>query len=204
MFLRVGSYDSLRRMGMNDRVSSMREVDNRRRGAWDNRGPEPLDAPNYDYRRRPNQRVYEARVTSVHAVLGPPEQNCWVERSQVHSGHNDDKNVGGAIVGAILGGVLGHQVGGGHTQDAAGRWRGGRRDHRFERRPGRVSWSHGSSLRDRAPGSARLLGSDLPAQPHRTARSDELCAGRDHLRESQRRTASVTKSPDKQPLRRLF
>ncbi len=76
VFLRVGSYDSLGRMGMNDRVSSMREVDNHRRSTWDNSGPEPLDAPNYAYRRRPEERVYQARVISVHAVVGPPEQRA--------------------------------------------------------------------------------------------------------------------------------
>lgn len=119
VFLRAGSYDSLRRMGMNDRVSSMREVDNRRRTAWDNNGPEPLAAPNYDYRRRANERVYQARVISAHAVLGPPDERCWIERDQYDSGRRDDKNVGGAIVGAILGGVLGHQIGGGRTRDAA-------------------------------------------------------------------------------------
>ena len=119
VFLRVGSYDSLGRMGMNDRVSSMRQVDNRRRNAWDNRGPEPLDAPNYDYRRRANERVYQARVTSAHAVLGPPDRRCWVERDQIDLGHREGKNVGGAIIGAILGGVLGHQIGDGRTQDVA-------------------------------------------------------------------------------------
>ena len=119
VFLRVGSYDSLRRMGMNDRVSSMREVDNRRRGAWDNHGPEPLDSPNYDYRWRPNERVYQARVTSVHAVVGPPEQNCWVERNQVNDRNHNDNKVGAAIIGAILGGILGHQIGDGTTQDVA-------------------------------------------------------------------------------------
>jgi uncharacterized protein YcfJ len=119
VMLRTGNYDSLRRMGLNDRVSSMRQVDRRRSAAYRNDGPEPLDTPNYDYRRRANEPVYEARVTSVHAVLGPPEQRCWVERDQVSDRRRDDKNVGGAIIGAILGGVLGHQIGDGRTQDAA-------------------------------------------------------------------------------------
>lgn len=118
VFLRAGSYDSLRRMGMNDRISSMREVDNRRRSSWDDRGPEPMDSGSYNYRRRPNERVFQARVMSVHAILGPPEQHCWVERNEVR-GRRDDKNVSGAIIGAILGGVLGHQVGDGRTQDVA-------------------------------------------------------------------------------------
>ena len=45
--------------------------------------PQPvLDTP-YEYRRRPNERLSEAPVTSVRAVVGPPEQRCWVERQQV-------------------------------------------------------------------------------------------------------------------------
>ena len=54
-------------------------------------------------------------MTSVRAVVGPPEQRCWVERQQVDS----DANIGGAIIGGILGGVLGHQVGGGRGRDVA-------------------------------------------------------------------------------------
>lgn len=113
--LRAGSYDSLSRMGLNDRLSSARPVNDR--GHYDNEAPDPLPAPTYDYRRRPSEHVYEARVTSVHAVVGPPEQRCWVEREQV-SGRSGP-NVGGAIVGGIIGGILGHQVGSGHGNDAA-------------------------------------------------------------------------------------
>src|SRR6202162_3304363 len=36
--------------------------------------------PAYDYRRRPNETLYEANVSSVRAVVGPPEQRCWVDR----------------------------------------------------------------------------------------------------------------------------
>jgi uncharacterized protein YcfJ len=110
VFLRAGSYDSLSRMGMNDRVSSMRQVDTRRRSQWDNNGPEPMSAPNYDYRRRPNERVYQARVTSVRGIVGPEDRRCWVERSERHGRRG--KSSSGAIVGAILGGILGHEVGG--------------------------------------------------------------------------------------------
>ena len=71
----------------------------------------------YDSRRRGKERIYEAQVTSVRAVVGPPEQRCWVEREQV--GQRGQANVPGAVMGAILGGVLGHQVGSGRGNDAA-------------------------------------------------------------------------------------
>ena len=72
----------------------------------------------YDYRRRNNERLYEANVTSVHAVLGTPEQRCWVESEQIIE-ERRRVNVPGAIVGAAIGGILGHQVGGGRGQDIA-------------------------------------------------------------------------------------
>ena len=115
--LRKGSYDSLRGMGLENRVSSVRLADARKR--YENEMAAPLAAPNYDYRRRPDERVFEANVTSVRAVVGPPEQRCWVEREQVSEANRGDRNVGGAIVGAIIGGVLGHQIGGGRGRDVA-------------------------------------------------------------------------------------
>ena len=115
MVLRSGSYDSLRGLGLDNRISSMRRVDERRQ--YTNEAPEPLAAPTYDYRRRPNERIYEAAVTSSRAVYGPPEQRCWVEREQV--GTRGEPNVGGAIAGAVIGGILGHQVGSGRGNDAA-------------------------------------------------------------------------------------
>jgi uncharacterized protein YcfJ len=72
----------------------------------------------YDYRRRDNEPLYEAQVTSVRAVLGPPEQRCWVERQVVDSGRAGI-NVPGAVVGGVAGGVLGHQIGSGRGQDVA-------------------------------------------------------------------------------------
>ena len=49
----------------------------------------------------------------MRAVVGPPEQRCWVERRDFNA------NVPGAIAGAVIGGILGHQIGGGHGQDIA-------------------------------------------------------------------------------------
>jgi uncharacterized protein YcfJ len=114
--LRRGSYDSLDGMGMNDRISSARPVGREARAVIE--APEPLPAPTYDYRRRPNERLYEAPVTSVRAVVGPPQQRCWVERQQIVEDRGSP-NVGGAVLGAIIGGVLGHQIGSGRGNDAA-------------------------------------------------------------------------------------
>jgi uncharacterized protein YcfJ len=113
VILRTGSYESLSGMGMYKRISSVRPADGRAR--YDT--PQPLAAPTYPYYQRPNEPLYQAQVTSVHAVVGPPEQRCWVERQQ---GYEDRRpNVPGAIVGAVIGGVLGHQVGGGRGRDVA-------------------------------------------------------------------------------------
>jgi len=65
----------------------------------------------------PPPRYYTVPVASVHAVMGPPEQRCWVERQQVVE--KNSPNVPGAIAGAVIGGLLGHQVGGGRGQDIA-------------------------------------------------------------------------------------
>lgn len=112
--LRRGSYETLAGMGMNNRISSVRPA--AREGRYEE-APEPLAAPNYDYYQRPNERLFQAPVTSVRAVVGPPEQRCWVERQQVYEDRG--ANVPGAIAGAIIGGVLGHQVGGGRGRDVA-------------------------------------------------------------------------------------
>ena len=72
----------------------------------------------YDYRRRQGETLYEAPVTSVRAVVGPPQQRCWVERQVVDSSVGG-VNVPGAIVGGVVGGILGHQIGSGRGQDLA-------------------------------------------------------------------------------------
>jgi len=115
--LRPGRYASLSAMGLNDRVSSVRMV--QRDARFDDNRYAPAPVPVYDNHRRRNERVYQANVTSVRAVVGPPEQRCWVEREQVSAPQRGGLNVGGAIVGAVLGGVLGHQVGGGRGKDIA-------------------------------------------------------------------------------------
>jgi uncharacterized protein YcfJ len=114
--LRQGSYDSLERMGVNNDLSSARRA---RSGThYDFESGEPLAAPDYEYRRRSHERVYEARVTSARAVLGDPEQRCWIEREQYDRGRDNHSVVGG-VVGGVIGGILGHQVGRGAGRDVA-------------------------------------------------------------------------------------
>jgi len=114
--LRTGSYDSLARLGLDNRLSSVRPVSDKR--SYANEAPEPLAEPGYEYRRRPNERVDEAVVTSVRAVIGQSGKRCWVEREQVEQGRGG-RNVAGGVIGAILGGVIGHQIGGGSGRDIA-------------------------------------------------------------------------------------
>ena len=75
--------------------------------------------PAYDYRRRQNERLYEANVTYVRAVVGPPQQLCWVDRERVDNSGSAGVNIPGAIIGGAIGGILGHQIGGGRGQDIA-------------------------------------------------------------------------------------
>ena len=116
VLLRPGNYDSLRALGMDNRISSVRPADNRRSYAAQ---PEPMAAANYDYRRRPSERVFTAPVTYVRAVMGSPTEHCWVERQPVSQPTSSNANVPGALMGAVIGGVLGHQVGGGTGKDIA-------------------------------------------------------------------------------------
>jgi len=114
--LRPGQYPSLVSMGLNDRVSSVRMMNGNGRIEEYRYAPAPVAA--MDYRRRNNERLYEANVTSVRAVVGPPQQRCWVEQEQV-SQDRSNTNVPAALAGAVIGGILGHQVGGGAGKDLA-------------------------------------------------------------------------------------
>jgi uncharacterized protein YcfJ/predicted pyridoxine 5'-phosphate oxidase superfamily flavin-nucleotide-binding protein len=116
MVLRPGNYPSLTRMGLNDRISSVRTVGGSDRITDERYAPAPL--PVYDARRRDNERLYQANVSSVRAVVGKPEQRCWIEQQQVPQ-EQINNAVPGGIGGALLGGILGHQVGGGSGRDMA-------------------------------------------------------------------------------------
>jgi uncharacterized protein YcfJ len=114
--LGAGSYPSLAPMGLNNRISSARPIETQVQYPV---ATTPPPAPANDYRRRPDEHLFEVPVHSVRAIVGPPEQRCWIERQQVVEPPQPVANVPGAVVGAIIGGVLGHQVGGGRGQDIA-------------------------------------------------------------------------------------
>ena len=115
--LRPGQYASLASMGLNDRISSLRSVGGVVR-VDDGRYAPPPQAV-YDYGRRNNERLYQANITSVRAVVENSGQRCWLEREQVVQERSGSANVPGALLGAVIGGVLGHQVGGGSGRDVA-------------------------------------------------------------------------------------
>jgi uncharacterized protein YcfJ len=103
-------------MGLSERVSSVRAVSTN--VPIDARRYAPLPVPAYDYARRADERLFEAEVTAVRAVVATPEQRCWVEQQPVAQAQ-PDLNVPGALLGAVLGGILGHQVGNGRGKDLA-------------------------------------------------------------------------------------
>ena len=91
--LKPGRYRTLAQMGMNNEISSVRRID---QIGYDNRVPSyappsyaynappnyaynapPNAPPGYVYNRQSDARIYEVPVTSVRAVVGPPEQRCW-------------------------------------------------------------------------------------------------------------------------------
>ena len=112
--LRPGRYPSLGAMGLNDRATSVRIVAKNAQVDDHRYGPQPAA----DYRRRGNERLFKADVTSVRAVLGTPQQRCWTEREHI-SNERREANIPGALVGAVIGGILGHQVGSGRGNDIA-------------------------------------------------------------------------------------
>jgi uncharacterized protein YcfJ len=111
--LQPGQYPSLREMGLNNRISSVRRVRGKPQYAY----APPAPPPPYPYYPQHGETLHQANVVAVRAVMGPPEQRCWVEREQVVQGGSP--NVPGAIIGGILGGVLGHQIGSGRGNDVA-------------------------------------------------------------------------------------
>ncbi len=114
--LRRGNYPDLRATGLQWDIASVRPAAEGRH--YDDE-PQASAGDDYAYRRRANERVREVPVEDVRAIMGPPNQHCWVERQAVQAAPNPNANVGGAVVGAIVGGILGHQVGGGSGRDAA-------------------------------------------------------------------------------------
>jgi uncharacterized protein YcfJ len=118
VILRPGQYASLAAMGLDDRVSSVRTVSRDARIEDGRYAPPPVAV--YDYGRRHNERLYDANITSVRAVVEDSGQRCWLEREQVvQQEQRSGTNVPGAVLGAVIGGILGHQVGGGTGKDVA-------------------------------------------------------------------------------------
>jgi len=113
VIVRRGSYDSLESLGLQNSITSVRPMNPNRDYS---EAPEPQEQPNYAWRQRPNERVFEAPVTSSRAVLGAPEQRCWTE---VRAGERPELNTAGGVIGGVLGGILGHQVGKGSGRTAA-------------------------------------------------------------------------------------
>jgi uncharacterized protein YcfJ len=88
-------------------------------GQYPSQYPQAQQQPDRrDYRRRNQETLYEAPVTSVRAVVGPNSgQRCWIEREEVVQ--QPQRNIPGAIAGAVIGGILGHQIGNGSGRDIA-------------------------------------------------------------------------------------
>jgi uncharacterized protein YcfJ len=115
LVLRPGQYPSLGSLDMNNRISSVRPISSVAQYSY--APPPPPNPPVYEYYPHHGEALYSADVVSVRAVVGPPEQRCWVEQQQVV--RENQPNVPGAIVGGVLGGVLGHQIGSGRGNDVA-------------------------------------------------------------------------------------
>jgi len=113
--LRPGQYASLGSFGMSNRISSARPLRAPPQYSYAP-PPSPPPAP-YPYYPHYGEQLFQADVVAVRAVVGPPEQRCWVEQQQVV--RQNQPNIGGAIVGGVLGGVLGHQIGSGRGNDVA-------------------------------------------------------------------------------------
>ena len=99
--LRRGNYPTLRGTGLENNISSIRKAGEGRR--YDNE-PQAAAGDDYRYRRRASDRTTEVPVTSVRAIMGPPNQRCWVERQAAPVDQN------AAIAGAVMG-IMGYQVG---------------------------------------------------------------------------------------------
>ena len=115
--VRPGQYANLQALGLNNSISSVRPVVRGARVEESRFAPAPV--ADYDYRARRGERLFEANVTSVRAVIGAGGQRCWIEREQIPV-ERRSLNVPGAVVGAVIGGILGHEIGDGRRVGTAG------------------------------------------------------------------------------------
>ena len=111
--LRPGQYNSLSSFGMSKKISSVRPLSGSPQYGY----APPPPAPTYEYYPHHGETLYQANVVAVRAVIGPPEQRCWVEQQQVVK--ENQPNIAGAILGGVVGGVIGHQIGSGRGNDVA-------------------------------------------------------------------------------------
>ncbi len=102
--LRRGNYPNLKGTGLEANISSIRKASEGRR--YDNE-PQAAAGDEYRYRRRANERTTEVPVSSVRAIMGPPNQRCWVERQAAPA----PADPGAAVAGALIAGILGYQTG---------------------------------------------------------------------------------------------
>ncbi|MBG9390555.1 beta/gamma crystallin family protein [Caenimonas aquaedulcis] len=98
--LRKGNYPTLRGTGLDENISSIRKASEGRR--YDNE-PQAAAGEDYKFRRRGGERTSEVPVTSVRAIMGPPNQRCWVDRQAAPAPVDP--------AAALIAGVLGYQVG---------------------------------------------------------------------------------------------
>jgi uncharacterized protein YcfJ len=113
--LRPGRYPTMASLGLNNRASSVRIVPGYTRIDDSRYAPAPVAMHDgRDYRRRGGERLYEANVTSAHAVIATADQRCWIEQEQVPQDRRG-LNAPGAAIGALVGGILGHQLSDGKT-----------------------------------------------------------------------------------------
>ena len=85
---RAAARASIRRSryaGLSNQVSSVRRVSAAVRTTATRRRRRLRQQP-YPYYPRYGERLYQADVVAVRAVVGPPEQRCWVEQQQVAAG----------------------------------------------------------------------------------------------------------------------
>ena len=80
----------------------------------DNVAPEPLAAPTYDYRRRPNERLFGS-ARHLGACGDGPAGAALLGRvpSRSSSPSGATSTCRARVIGGVLGGILGHQIGGG-------------------------------------------------------------------------------------------
>jgi hypothetical protein len=98
--LRRGNYDNLRGSGLEWNISSIRPA---REGRRYESEPQASTGNDYQYRRRANERTQEVPITQVRAIMGPPNQRCWVDRQAVPAN--------GDPAAAVIASILGYQVG---------------------------------------------------------------------------------------------